>query len=151
MGVTVLSLTPEMTAPHAAVHYVDPSAESAGDGSESNPWASLQDAIDDGSVAVGDTVWLMSGDYGELRIASARNVDMTTIAAAQGQKPTFARVMVDDSTAPPEPDRAGISRYVSTEGPTGSPFAALLHGAHNCGEGLASLGRVGRLAALALD
>ena len=40
----------------------------------------------------------MSGNYGELRIESARNADMTTIAAAQGQKPTFTRVMVDDST-----------------------------------------------------
>ena len=88
-----------VTSADAAEYYVDPSAGSAGDGSESNPWASLQDAIDAGDVAAGDTVWLMSGDYGELRIESANNTDTITIAAANEQEPLFTSVLVRDSSA----------------------------------------------------
>lgn len=88
-----------VTSVDAAEYYVDPSAESAGDGSESNPWASLQDAIDASDVAAGDTVWLMSGDYGELRIESANNTDPITIAAANEQEPLFTSVLVRDSSA----------------------------------------------------
>ena len=88
-----------VTSADAAEYYVDPSAGSAGDGSESNPWASLQDVIDAGDVAAGDTVWLMSGDYGELRIESANNTDTITIAAANEQEPLFTSVLVRDSSA----------------------------------------------------
>ncbi len=87
-----------VTSADAAEYYVDPSAGSAGDGSESNPWASLQDAIDAGDVAAGDTVWLMSGDYGELSIESANNTDTITIAAANEQEPLFTSVLVRDSS-----------------------------------------------------
>jgi MYXO-CTERM domain-containing protein len=82
----------------AAEYYVDPNAGSAGDGSESNPWNSVQDAIDAGDVGAGDTVWLMSGDYGELRIESANNADAITIAAVNGQEPRFGSVLVRNSS-----------------------------------------------------
>ena len=88
-----------VTSADAAEYYVDPSAGSAGDGSESNPWASLQDAIDAGDVVAGDTVWLTSGDYGELRIESTNNTDTITIAAANEQEPLFTSVLVRDSSA----------------------------------------------------
>ncbi|NND28067.1 MAG: hypothetical protein HKN97_05725 [Myxococcales bacterium] len=83
----------------AAEYYVDPSAGGAGDGSEGSPWSSVQDAMDAGDVASGDTVWLMSGDYGELRIESARNAEPITVAAADGEEPRFTSVLVRDSSA----------------------------------------------------
>ena len=88
-----------VTSVDAAEYYVDPNAGSGGDGSESNPWASLQDAIDAGGVAPGDWVWLMSGDYGELRIESADNADTITLAAAEEQEPRFSSVLVRHSKA----------------------------------------------------
>ena len=87
-----------VTSANAAEYYVDPGADSAGDGSEGRPWASLQDAIDGGEVSDGDTVWLMSGSYGELRIESADNADTVTIAAASGHEPLFTSVLVRNST-----------------------------------------------------
>jgi parallel beta-helix repeat protein len=87
------------TSAGAAEYYVDPSAGGAGDGSAGNPWGSLQDAIDAGDVAAGDTVWLMSGDHGALRIESARNADTITLAAAEGQEPRFTSVLVRNSSA----------------------------------------------------
>ena len=78
-------------------YYVDPSAGGGGDGSEGNPWGSLQSAIDSGAVAEGDSVWLMSGDYGELEIVSTDNSEMITIAAKEGQEPVFRSVLVRNS------------------------------------------------------
>ena len=87
------------TSAGASEYYVDPSAGGAGDGSEGNPWDSLQDAIDAGDVVAGDTVWLMSGDHGALRIEAAHNLDTITIAAADGQEPRFTSVLVRNSSA----------------------------------------------------
>jgi parallel beta-helix repeat protein len=83
----------------AAEYYVDPSAGGAGDGSEGSPWSSLQGAVDAGDVAPGDTVWLMSGDYGQLSIESADNAETITLAAADGEEPRFTSVLVRNSSA----------------------------------------------------
>ena len=87
------------TGAYAAEYYVDPNAAGAGEGTQSEPWASLEEAIDGGGVEAGDTVWLMSGAYGELRIDSINNEAPVTIAAAEGQKPTFTSVLVRNSAA----------------------------------------------------
>ena len=96
-GATALSLLLMTSHVDARDYYVDPSAGGAGDGSEGNPWSSLQSVIDSSALVGGDSVWLMSGDYGELRIVSADNSEMVTIAAMEGQEPVFTSVAVSNS------------------------------------------------------
>ena len=109
---------------HAADHYVDPVNGSAqGDGSESNPWLSLQQVIDDGLVSsqewdalppedgavlvpknagapvvAGDTIWLLSGDYGAVAITGYYNTSMVTIAAAPDADARLSSLLVRGSS-----------------------------------------------------
>lgn len=105
---------------HAADFYVDPEhGGPANDGSERKPWRSLQEVFSKGLVAsqawdslpykagsrlvpknpaapvkAGDTIWLRSGDYGDLAIRGYYNADLITIAAAAGQTPRFHSIHV---------------------------------------------------------
>ncbi len=105
---------------HAAEFFVDPQrGDPAGDGSADRPWRSLQGVFDKGlvesrqwdalpyqdesklvprdagaPVKAGDTIWLRSGDYGDLRIQGYYNAGVITIAAAEGQTPRFHSVLV---------------------------------------------------------
>lgn len=98
--------------------YVDPlSGSSAGDGSMSSPWRTVQEVVDaglietrnweslpyaDGAALVavnpgapvqpGDTLWLASGYQGSLEIRGAYNREPITIAAMEGAVPEFSRV-----------------------------------------------------------
>ena len=102
----------------AVEFHVDPVAgDPANDGSAARPWRSLQEVIDAGLIATrswaslphgpdsvlaarhpdapvkpGDTLWLRSGDYGELRIRDHYNAGFVTIAAAPGQIPRFRQI-----------------------------------------------------------
>jgi len=68
---------------------VDPSARSTG--SLSTIDAALK------SARPGDTINLMSGDYGELNIGGANQNAFITIAAAPGQNPQFSKIFIKGS------------------------------------------------------
>ncbi|MBN9544300.1 MAG: right-handed parallel beta-helix repeat-containing protein [Alphaproteobacteria bacterium] len=68
---------------------VDPSAQSAG--SLSTIDAALK------SARPGDTISLMSGDYGDLRIANPNPGGFITITAAPGQTPKFSKISIKSS------------------------------------------------------
>ncbi len=104
----------------AADFYVDPGrGNAAHDGSAERPWKSLQAVIDRGlvesrkwdalpykpdrelvprnagaAIKAGDTIWLRSGDYGELKIESYYNTAPITIAAQRGHTPRFRSILV---------------------------------------------------------
>jgi len=108
----------------AADFYVDPQrGDPANDGSAERPWRSLQEVFDrdlvesrawdslpykegsnpvpknpDAPVKAGDTIWLRSGDYGDLLIQSYYNTGPITIAAAEGHTPRFHSVHVRSSS-----------------------------------------------------
>ena len=102
--------------------FVDPTRGSAsGDGSEANPWNSLQAVFDGGliesrtydtpyqngavlrprnaggPITAGDTIWLGEGDYGSLDIASYYNAAPITLAALPDHTPRFRQVKVTSS------------------------------------------------------
>jgi hypothetical protein len=99
----------------ATDYHVNPqTGDTAGDGSLARPWRSLQEVLDQGlvesqtwdalpyndtrkltplhadaAVKPGDTIWLHSGDYGDVIIRKHYNRDFITIAAAENQTPRF--------------------------------------------------------------
>jgi hypothetical protein len=83
---------------HAAAFYSDPVAGSAaGDGSAKDPWPKLQDLAASGKIPKlqgGDTLWLRSGNHGDVRI-SGDNAQFITIAAEPGQTPQLSRLEID--------------------------------------------------------
>ena len=110
-----------LAAPGAAADFfVDPVLGSAsGDGSAANPWRTLQQVVEDdlietrhweslpyepgldlvvvnpgAPVRAGDTIWLRSGDHGELFLRGAYNELPITIAAEAGQQPRLTRVLL---------------------------------------------------------
>ncbi len=106
-----------------AEYFVDPvNGDAGGDGSELLPWGSLQQVLDDGLVASfepaelpfdgtgelvernpgapvqgGDTIWLMTGEYGALTIENFYNDEWITVAALEGETPRFSGVLVRGS------------------------------------------------------
>ena len=113
-----------VTSPLAADFYVDPErGNPANDGSADAPWRSLQGVLDrglvesrqwsslpykkdaeleprnlNGPVKAGDTIWLRTGDYGNLKIESFYNMGPVAIAAQPGQEPRFRSVLVRSSS-----------------------------------------------------
>ncbi len=119
---SILLLTPLMVP--AADFYIDPQSGSAdGDGSASRPWASLQAVVDrgliqsrewdalpykadssklvskneNGPVRPGDTIWLRTGDYGDVTIRKHYNAGPITIAAQQGHTPRLRSLLIQSS------------------------------------------------------
>jgi hypothetical protein len=102
----------------AAEFFVDPQrGDAANDGSAAKPWRSLQEVFDQNliesqawaalpyksdsrlapknagaTIKAGDTIWLRSGDHGDLLIRGYYNSRPITIAAADGQTPRFRSV-----------------------------------------------------------
>ncbi len=100
--------------------YVDPQhGDPANDGSKDRPWRSLQEVFAQGliesqkwpslpyragfqlvernpgaPVRAGDTIYLRSGNYGELVIQGYYNRDLITIAAEPGHQPHFTRIRI---------------------------------------------------------
>lgn len=100
--------------------YIDPINGSAnGDGSKENPWGNLQEVIDSGfiesrnwsqypagelnesflqprnqgaQIKSGDTIYLMSGNYGDLKIQGYYNTNPIDIKAYPGQNPVFKSI-----------------------------------------------------------
>jgi parallel beta-helix repeat protein len=79
----------------AAEYWVDPSAPMPGDGSREAPFDTIDAALE--SAGAGDTVWLETGDYGELSISNLAPEERLTLAAAGAAEPRFARVQLQDS------------------------------------------------------
>jgi hypothetical protein len=118
----ILLLTPALLFP--ADFYVDPErGDPAHEGSAERPWRSLQEVFSQGRVESrgwnslpyakdsrlvlrnpaapvkpGDTIWLLSGDYGDLFIRGCYNSDFITIAAVEGQTPRFRSVRLQSSS-----------------------------------------------------
>lgn len=77
----------------AADWYCDPvNGSSKGDGTAANPWGALQSALGNAKSPLrsGDTIRLMSGDHGAVRISST--LSSVTIEAADRQKPTLSQL-----------------------------------------------------------
>ncbi|MGE0324251.1 MAG: choice-of-anchor Q domain-containing protein [Polyangiaceae bacterium] len=101
--------------------YVDPAnGSSSGDGSQGNPWRTLQEVVDANLIAsqnwdtlpydssssqlqpknpsapvkAGDTIWLMSGYHGSVDITGYYNASDITIAAAPGQSPELSSLLI---------------------------------------------------------
>lgn len=110
------ALVPRMA--HAGEFWVDPVHGNPGnDGSSSAPWQSLQEVLDAGliesrkweslpykegarlvpmnpgaPVKAGDTIYLRSGYYGDLRIGGFYNAKDITVVAQDGHEPRFRSV-----------------------------------------------------------
>jgi len=107
----------------AADFYIDPqNGHPDNNGSAESPWKSLQSVLNRGLVETqqwdsrpyksdsvliaknpgspiqaGDTIWLKSGDYGNLTISSHYNSDMITIAAESNHTPKFNAITIRSS------------------------------------------------------
>lgn len=110
--------TPSLS--QAADFYVDPAAGSmAGDGSQAQPWSTLEEVVAANLIAsenwsslpyasgatlapknpgapvkAGDTIWLATGYHGRLDLTGYYNSSNITIAAAPGESPRFASVLI---------------------------------------------------------
>ena len=108
----------------SAEFYIDPQNGSpTNDGSEASPWRSLQEVVDaglietqtwdalpftkdsvlvpkneNGPIKSGDTIWLKSGDYGDVMIRRQYNEDTITIAAAEGHTPRFRSLTIQSGS-----------------------------------------------------
>ncbi|WP_269539388.1 choice-of-anchor Q domain-containing protein [Cerasicoccus fimbriatus] len=112
-GISVLVLCLS-TSVNAATFYVDPvNGSASGDGSAGNPWADLQDVIEDhvesekplnypydgtltarnsgAAITAGDTILLMSGDHGAINLYGWYNTGEITIEAAPGETPVLQK------------------------------------------------------------
>ncbi|MCA9626305.1 MAG: right-handed parallel beta-helix repeat-containing protein [Myxococcales bacterium] len=108
------------SAAFATDFYVDPvNGSPSGDGSQGNPWRTLQEVVeadliasqnwdtlpyDTGSrlepknpgapIQAGDTIWLLSGYHGAVEITGYYNASDITIAAAPGASPQLASLLI---------------------------------------------------------
>jgi hypothetical protein len=104
--------------------YADPqNGKATNDGSEARPWKSLQGVLDDGliesqewnalpyndsrtlvpthqgaPVKAGDTIWLQTGDYGDLVIQGLYNSRVITVAAQKGHAPRFHSIKLQSGS-----------------------------------------------------
>ncbi len=108
----------------AADFYVDPEhGKPGGDGSADKPWRSLQEVIDrglvqtrgwdalpykperklvprnaDAPVKPSDTIWLRSGNYGDVTIRKHYNAGVITIAAQSGHTPRLHSLLLQSGS-----------------------------------------------------
>lgn len=79
----------------ASDYYCDPvNGSMSNDGSQSSPWTTLQDVINNGKkFNAGDVIYLLSGAHGEPYL-SGYNSDYVTIKAAEGHNPVIASTVM---------------------------------------------------------
>lgn len=121
----ILSLLLVLTSAEAADFYIDPvNGSMSNDGSQSAPWSTLQGVLDackvragayktpwattvpetilnkcsTGVVTAGDTIYLMSGNQGEVTLNGFLNEDYITVKAYPGQTPTISHLWVIGSS-----------------------------------------------------
>ena len=118
LAAAVLACLTLPTVGYAETFFVDPEDGSPdGDGSRTDPWATLQQVVDDGLIATrdwnakpynddrtltpkhpdapvgpGDTIVLMSGDHGAVEIAGAYNESPILIRAGEDETPKLSRL-----------------------------------------------------------
>ncbi len=119
--VLIVLISPTLA--NSASYYVDPlSGSDSNDGSSASPWKTLQRLFDEGliesrdwnklqynsnsylvpknegaPIKAGDTIYLRSGSYGELYIASYYNTTNISIIADSGHTPVFRNIVVRSS------------------------------------------------------
>lgn len=84
----------------ADTRFVDPAASlktGVADGSPAQPWPSLAAAFTSGQIIGGDTLQLLSGEYGEVVISKAMFDTPVTIAPAQGAQVHLSGLKIDRS------------------------------------------------------
>jgi len=122
--VAVMLLMVLMPPVFAADFYIDPvDGDPSGDGSADRPWRSLQAVVDaglvqtrawnvypytkadrlvsknaDAPIGPGDTIWLRSGNYGNVTIMKHYNQGVVTIAAQEGHSPRLASLRIQASS-----------------------------------------------------
>ncbi|MDW3211999.1 MAG: putative Ig domain-containing protein [Reichenbachiella sp.] len=75
-------------------YYVDPvGGNNSNDGSQSNPWASIQPT----SIQNGDLVYLLDGNYGAVYIGNMARTEDVTFRALSGHAPVFSKLTIDNS------------------------------------------------------
>jgi len=85
------------------VFYIDPvNGKITNNGTQASPWSTLQEVAKkkmigaSGAVKPGDTIYLMTGNHGSVRISGIHNSDFITITAAPGQKPVLNYLAMDN-------------------------------------------------------
>lgn len=82
----------------AGTFYVDPAnGNDQNDGSQNQPWRTLNALKNPKLVKSGDTVLLRDGFYGDLIIYDRNNTSMITITAAEGHSARFTRIQIGKS------------------------------------------------------
>ena len=145
--ITIVMLLMIAASLDAADFYVDPQGgASTNDGSASRPWKRLQQVLADGfvesrgwdalpytdsrtlvpknpgaPVKAGDTIWLLSGKYGDLTIRDMYNTKAITIAALDGHVPQFRSIHLQSAA-----QWAFKGLHVSAEYGAGDPPQTLL-------------------------
>ena len=80
-----------------ATYFVSPNGSDAGDGSRERPYGSVSAALAGGAVHAGDTLSLLPGKYGALKVANARFATPVTITSAPGGRARFDAIEVANS------------------------------------------------------
>lgn len=132
----------------SADFYVDSvNGDPGNDGSVGHPWKSLQNVFNSGliesrtweslpykqgaklvpknegaQIKAGDTIWLRSGDYGDLMIRNFYNTDYITIAAAEGETPRLTSIRLQASS-----HWKLVGLHVSPEFGGGEKRSSLIH------------------------
>lgn len=114
----------EVTPLLASDYYIDPNnGAPSNEGSAESPWKSLQDVLERGliesrdwaelphgadsrlqpknpgsPIKAGDTIWLRTGDYGDVMIQGYYNKDFITLSACAGHVPRFHGIRVRSSS-----------------------------------------------------
>lgn len=121
VGIAALSCVLSFgSAAFAADFYVDPmNGSPSGDGSQGNPWRTLEEVVEANLIATqnwdslpydtssqlqpknasapikaGDTIWLLSGYHGAVEITGYYNASNITIAAAPGAAPQLSSLLI---------------------------------------------------------
>lgn len=123
-GLCLLALLLITSHVQATDFFIDPQrGDATGDGSADRPWQSLQAVVDRGLIASrqwdslpykpgcklvpknagapikpGDTIWLRTGDYGDVMIRRYYNQDYITIAAAEGHTPRLHSIRLQSGS-----------------------------------------------------
>jgi hypothetical protein len=120
---TPLTVAAGCTAPAAPAHsfYIDPinGSDTAGDGSQTKPWKTVTTVLttklatkryaspytgnaspvnQGGPIHPGDSIYLMSGNYGAVSITQIDNADFVTIAAAPSATPVLTSLKVQGAS-----------------------------------------------------
>ena len=97
-GIALSLAIPSFPTIAAAVEYhVKENADRKGNGSQSSPWRSIQQALKSGKLRPGDTLFLHPGYYGSLILKKAKNSAPLTITTSTANRARFDRIYISAS------------------------------------------------------